>query len=287
MARWIGHTGVGPLDEVVVCVCGLAEGGDHAVGVWQDGGVREGKQGAHLAAHGDDEVCEGGEEGGGVAVCGEDDGGRGDGAAGGVQGVRGRVLGGDDLRDGGGGLEVQTSPFDERLEDEGDELVGPEAAGAGGQGCAEAGGIDAVFCELGFVGDDLEGGGDFWGDGLEVGDLREGFVEDLLCPELAAAGDVAPFAGDVVRLDVGADGGDVLELEVGDVGAAVEEEGLAVAAVLECVSVVVRRLHGRLEGLCAMILIEMEFTLPVAPQHASRASSMTIFLPCARSSSER
>jgi hypothetical protein len=67
---------------------------------------------------------------------------------------------------------------------------------------------------------------------------------------------------------------DVLHLECGDVGAAVEEERLAVAAILGTLVVVMKSKREPL-------------TLPVAPQHASLASSSTTDLPFALSSSER
>jgi hypothetical protein len=55
---------------------------------------------------------------------------------------------------------------------------------------------------------------------------------EFFCSEYAAACDAPPFAGYIVCLDVGFDGVDILELEGCDGGGAVEEEGLAVAAIL-------------------------------------------------------
>jgi hypothetical protein len=89
-----------------------------------------------------------------------------------------------------------------------------------------------VLLEVLLVPDDLDLAGDLGGDGLEVSDLALGFCHGVFGPEGAAAGDITPFAGHIVGLDVGAHGVDVPELEGSDFGTAVEEEGLAVAAVL-------------------------------------------------------
>jgi hypothetical protein len=62
--------------------------------------------------------------------------------------------------------------------------------------------------------------------------LRLGFLHCVVGPEGAAAGYIAPLACDSVVLDVGSYGGDVLEFEFGYVAASVEEERLAMSAVL-------------------------------------------------------
>ena len=55
----------------------------------------------------------------------------------------------------------------------------------------------------------------------------------VLGPEGPAAGQGAPFAWDVVGFDVRFDGVAVADFKRGDVGRGVEEQGLAVASVLQ------------------------------------------------------
>jgi hypothetical protein len=142
-----------------------------------------------------------------------------------------------DLRDRRGCLEIYLARFDKILEDECDELVGPETGGARSEGCAYACRVHTVFLEFGLVFDDADLAGDFWRGLLELGDFALGFGHGGFGPEGAAARDGAPFAGHVVGFDVGANGGDVAKLEGGYFRSAVPEEGLAVTAVLyHCVS---------------------------------------------------
>ena len=82
--------------------------------------------------------------------------------------------------------------------------------------------------------------------------------------------------------DVGLYGSDVFELEGRDVGTPVEEEGLAVASVLSYTILAI--LVDSKERMC---MRENKLTRPVAPQHASLASSSTMLFPFALSSSER
>ena len=80
---------------------------------------------------------------------------------------------------------------------------------------------------------------DLRGNRLEVCDFLLRFRHDIGGPELATSGNGAPFAGNVVLLDVGTYSVYIFELEPCDFGAAVKEKGLAVAAVLDLLSALV------------------------------------------------
>ena len=86
--------------------------------------------------------------------------------------------------------------------------------------------------ELVLVFDDGDEFADFRGAGVQVGDFGLGCLHYLVGPEAAAARDGAPLAGHRVFFDVGFDCGYVLEFKVCYVCASVEEEWLAVAAIL-------------------------------------------------------
>lgn len=142
--------------------------------------------------------------------------------------VRGRC----DFRDGGRGLQVDTAFFDELFEYEGDELVGPESGGAFRESGTYAVGVDAMRSEGLLVFDDSDAFCDVGGNLFQKGEFFLGFGHDFVGPELEAARDGSPFAGDIVLFDVGAYSMHVFQLKFPDFCVASKEERLAVASIL-------------------------------------------------------
>jgi hypothetical protein len=157
-----------------------------------------------------------------------------DGAPGRVQCMRAarrRKLGDGRVR-----LQIDTAALHKLLQHERDQLVRPQTRRSLAQGRSDAARRHAVLLQLLLVRDD--------GDVAryprrylaKMRDLLLRLVHRLVCPEGAAASDVAPLTWDRVVVDVAAYGGDVLEFEFRDVAASVEEERLAMAAVLYTVA---------------------------------------------------
>ncbi len=117
------------------------------------------------------------------------------------------------------------------FENEGDEFIGPEGACCCGQGgCWSA--IDPISLERAFIVDEGDFSAQLRRCDFEMLDLfLRSFCEGFR-PERAAAGERAPFAGDVVFFDVCFDGIVVAHLEGCHVGGGVEEQGLAMASIL-------------------------------------------------------
>lgn len=130
-------------------------------------------------------------------------------------------------------MQVNATFLDKLFENEGDELVGPETGGALCESGTYAVGVDAMSSEGLLVSNDRDVLCDFRGNFMKMGNFFLGFGHDFLGPELGAARDGSPFAGDIVLFDVGAYSMHVFQLEFPDFGAASIEERLTVAAILD------------------------------------------------------
>ena len=125
-------------------------------------------------------------------------------------------------------------------------------------------------------------------------DFARGCVGEWLGPKGAAAGEGAPFAGDGMLLDVRLDHVDVENFKACNVWGGVEEERLTVTSVLR--TAVLAKFKASRSGIVFFSMVDQiveqgiiaaKRTLPVAPQHASRASSITMLRSLALASSAK
>lgn len=115
-----------------------------------------------------------------------------------------------------------------------DELVRPDARGDAGHHGALGFGV-VVFCQFGGVGDEFHHVAQLGRCSLDGFDGGFCLRELRFAVDASHAGLGDPFAGDVVRFDLGFESVPVAELEEADfwVVGVFEEDGLAVASVLE------------------------------------------------------
>jgi hypothetical protein len=148
----------------------------------------------------------------------------------------------------------------------GDEFVRPDASGDAGD-YGSLGCWVVVLGQFVFVGDEGHHVSEHGGRLLDDVDVLFGLFEFGVAVDSSDAGLSYPFTVDVVGFDLAFERIPVGELEVPDFGVVrvFEEDGLTVSAVLDITLAIINRL----------LQILSRLTLPVAPQHASRASNIT------------
>ena len=129
-------------------------------------------------------------------------------------------------------MQVQEIALDQLLENERDVFVRPQTSRIVCQRCP-CGSYNLMLLQLFSVRDDRHALTNLRMILLQRFDCPHYGLQKLARPKGEAAGHGAPFTGDVVLGDIGTDSVVVFELELSDLGRAVEEQWLAVAAILQ------------------------------------------------------